>query len=261
VATLKKTIREALLQIDQLMQAKTARDRADCLKIGEAWYRIKDDPAVTRGDLKKLAPDFKHHPDTLQRHMRLYVEQHILADADRWAVARGFVNDYAFEPYRSLNLLKAFKQSLRSNHCGIDTTRLRPTECNGTDPSITILTGDCRTLLHGLDSESFNCCLTSPPYFWARNYDHDSQIGMEESVADYIFQLVLVFREVKRVLRKDGVCWIVVDDRWAGRSQTSGAKTWFNFDRTAHPADPEPRKSLMGIPDMLRTALSVTMVG
>jgi DNA modification methylase len=187
--------------------------------------------------------------------MRLYVEQHLLADADTWAVARGFVNDFAFEPYRSLNLLKAFKQSHRSNHSDNDAIRLDKPECNDINTSIRILTGDCRTLLHGLDSESFNCCVTSPPYFWARNYDHDDQIGMEQSVADYIYQLVLVFREVKRVLRKDGVCWIVVDDRWAGRSQTSGAKTWFNFARTAHPADPEPRKSLIGIPDMLRMAL------
>jgi hypothetical protein len=35
MANLKKNIREALHQIDELMQAKTARDRADCLKIGE----------------------------------------------------------------------------------------------------------------------------------------------------------------------------------------------------------------------------------
>jgi site-specific DNA-methyltransferase (cytosine-N4-specific) len=255
MATLKKNIREALHQIDELMQAKTARDRADCLKIGETWYRIKDDPAIARGDLKKLAPDFNHHPDTLQRHMRLYAEQHLLADADSWAVTRGFVNDFAFEPYRSLNLLKAFKQSIRLNHSGNNITRLEPSEYDETGTSIRILTGDCRTLLHGLASESFNCCITSPPYFWARNYDHDDQIGQEQSVADYIFQLVLVFREAKRVLRKDGVCWIVIDDRWAGRSQTSGAKSWFNFDRTSHPADPEPRKSLIGIPDMLRMAL------
>jgi hypothetical protein len=116
VAILKKTIRDALHQIDQLMQAKTARDRSDCLTIGEAWYRIKDDPSVARGDLKKLAPDFKHHPDTLQRHMRLYVEQHLLADADDWAVTRGFVNDFAFEPYHSLNLLRVFRSVDQNSH-------------------------------------------------------------------------------------------------------------------------------------------------
>jgi hypothetical protein len=145
------------------MQAKTARDRTDCLTIGEIWYRIKDDPAIARGDLKKLAPNFNHHPDTLQRHMRLYAEQHLLADADDWAVARGFVNDFAFEPYRSFNLLKAFEQSLRLNHSDNHITRPEPSEYDGTDTSIRILTGDCRTLLHGLTSESFNCCLIDRP--------------------------------------------------------------------------------------------------
>jgi hypothetical protein len=100
VATLKQTMRDALRQIDQLMQAKTARDRADCLIIGEAWYRIKDDPSVARGDLKKLAPDFRHDPANLQRHMRLYVDQYLLPDADTWAVERGWINDFSFEPCR-----------------------------------------------------------------------------------------------------------------------------------------------------------------
>jgi len=95
--------------------------------------------------------------------MRLYAEQHLLADADSWAVARGFVNDFAFEPYRSLNLLKAFKQSLRLNHSDNHITRPEPSEYDGTDTSIRILTGDCRTLLHGLTSESFNCCLIDRP--------------------------------------------------------------------------------------------------
>jgi DNA modification methylase len=35
----------------------------------------------------------------------------------------------------------------------------------------------------------------------------DSQIGLEESPAAYVAELVAVFREVRRVLRSDGTVW------------------------------------------------------
>ena len=110
-------------------------------------------------------------------------------------------------------------------------------------------------LLHGLPSETFNCCVTSPPYYHARDYGHDAQIGLERSVTDYVFEIVQVFREVKRVLRKDGIAWINVDDRCAGRAQTDEARTWYSYGRVAHQTDEEPRKGLIGVPDLLRMAL------
>src|SRR5580765_5865812 len=46
----------------------------------------------------------------------------------------------------------------------------------------------------------------------------DSQLGLEPSFADYIEMMVAVFREVKRVLRKDGTCWINMGDSLAGHN-------------------------------------------
>lgn len=78
-----------------------------------------------------------------------------------------------------------------------------------------ILTGDSRQVLWSLDVESVQTCITSPPYWGLRDYDHPSQIGAEPSPESYIENLVAVFREVRRVLRNDGTLWLNVGDGYA----------------------------------------------
>lgn len=79
-----------------------------------------------------------------------------------------------------------------------------------------VLPGDCRETLATLPDESVQCCVTSPPYFGLRDYGHGEQIGLEPSPAEYVEQLVAVFREVRRVLREDGVLWLNLGDSYAG---------------------------------------------
>ena len=67
-----------------------------------------------------------------------------------------------------------------------------------------IVQGDALTELQKIDAESVDCCVTSPPYFKLRDYGVEGQIGLEETVEEYIEKLVAVFREVRRVLKKDG---------------------------------------------------------
>jgi site-specific DNA-methyltransferase (adenine-specific) len=81
--------------------------------------------------------------------------------------------------------------------------------------SVEVLTGDCRETLKTLPDGSVNCCVTSPPYFGLRDYGHDGQIGLEQTPAEFIEQLVSVFREVKRVLRDDGTLWLNLGDSYA----------------------------------------------
>ena len=83
-----------------------------------------------------------------------------------------------------------------------------------------ILTGDNRQLLPKLAAESIQCCVTSPPYWGLRDYAHSSQIGAEESPEKYVANLVEVFREVRRVLRKDGTLWLNVGDGYARNGGT-----------------------------------------
>ena len=67
-----------------------------------------------------------------------------------------------------------------------------------------------------LPDQSVHCVVTSPPYFGLRVYkDNDDRgIGLESTVEDYIGNLVEVFREVRRVLRDDGVAWLNLGDSY-----------------------------------------------
>ncbi|MGH7180104.1 MAG: DNA methyltransferase, partial [Tepidisphaeraceae bacterium] len=68
--------------------------------------------------------------------------------------------------------------------------------------------------------ESVNCCVTSPPYWGLRDYKVDGQLGLEKTPAEYVAKMVEVFREVRRVLRDDGVLWLNLGDSYAGSNQT-----------------------------------------
>jgi site-specific DNA-methyltransferase (cytosine-N4-specific) len=80
--------------------------------------------------------------------------------------------------------------------------------------------GDCRDVLKGISAESVQCCVTSPPYWGLRDYDHPDQIGAEASPDLYVAELVKIFREVSRVLRKDGTLWLNVGDGYARNGGT-----------------------------------------
>ena len=80
---------------------------------------------------------------------------------------------------------------------------------------ITVLNGDCRSVLRKVEPASIQCCVTSPPYWGLRDYDHPAQIGSENSPIEYIKNLVEVFREVRRILKSDGVVWLNMGDSYA----------------------------------------------
>ncbi len=77
-----------------------------------------------------------------------------------------------------------------------------------------ILLGDCLESLKTLPDQSVHCCVTSPPYFGLRNYNHVGQIGLEQTPEEFVAKLVDVFREVRRVLRDDGSCWVNLGDSY-----------------------------------------------
>jgi DNA modification methylase len=82
--------------------------------------------------------------------------------------------------------------------------------------TVTILTGDSRTVLATLPDASAQTCVTSPPYFGLRDYGHAGQIGLEPSPDAYVAELVDLFREVRRVLKDDGTLWLNLGDSYAG---------------------------------------------
>lgn len=74
--------------------------------------------------------------------------------------------------------------------------------------------GDALTILKSLKAESINCCVTSPPYWALRDYGVEGQLGLEPTFQEYITKLCDIFDEVKRVLRKDGTCWVNLGDTY-----------------------------------------------
>lgn len=85
-----------------------------------------------------------------------------------------------------------------------------------------IINRDCLLALRDLPDESVNCCVTSPPYYALRDYGMDAQIGREDSPEEYIRRLVLVFREVHRVLTHDGTLWLNIADTYCGTGNKGG---------------------------------------
>lgn len=76
--------------------------------------------------------------------------------------------------------------------------------------------GNSLTVLRTIPDSIFQTCVTSPPYYGLRDYGMDGQLGLEKTVAEYVSNLVEVFREVKRVLKDDGTLWLNLGDSYAG---------------------------------------------
>jgi DNA modification methylase len=78
-----------------------------------------------------------------------------------------------------------------------------------------IYNGNSLHVLKELPDNSIDCCVTSPPYWGLRNYNHDEQIGMEQTPDKFIQSLVDVFNEVKRVLKPQGTLWLNLGDTYS----------------------------------------------
>jgi len=87
-----------------------------------------------------------------------------------------------------------------------------------------IIQGDALTVLSGMESESVNCCVTSPPYWGLRDYGVDGQLGLEKTPEEYVEKMTGIFREVRRVLRDDGTLWLNLGDSYSGSGGWSGCK-------------------------------------
>lgn len=132
--------------------------------------------------------------------------------------------------------------------------------------SALIHVGDCREGMAqfaraGLRAQT---CVTSPPYYWQRDYGVDGQIGMEETPAAYAEKMVEVFGCVRDVLADDGTLWLNIGDSYySGNGQPRGSdprspsRDWMR--QKVRPLDVAglgvPKKSLLGIPWMVVHAL------
>lgn len=86
----------------------------------------------------------------------------------------------------------------------------------GAVPVNEILVGDALAKLRELPDGCVHCVVTSPPYWGLRDYGVAGQLGLEATPQEYVDRMVVVFREVRRVLRADGTLWLNMGDSYAG---------------------------------------------
>lgn len=94
-----------------------------------------------------------------------------------------------------------------------------------------IINKDCLTGLKELPDCSVDCCVTSPPYYGLRDYGHEDQAGLEETPELYVENMVAVFNEVRRVLKKEGTLWLNLGDSYNG-SGGAGSKEYAKNNHT-----------------------------
>ena len=117
--------------------------------------------------------------------------------------------------------------------------------------------GSALEVLKNLPASTVDCVVTSPPYFWLRDYGVDGQLGMEESIDDYVTTLTDIMNEIRRVLRADGVVFFNIGDTfYSGKGMSHGQdgkskKRRFGLravDKSGGMGIGLQRKSLIGIP-------------
>jgi len=114
--------------------------------------------------------------------------------------------------------------------------------------------GNSLSIMSSLPNDTFHCIVTSPPYYWLRDYNVEGQIGMEWKIADYITSIADVMDQAKRVLAKDGVLFLNLGDTYySGKGQSRGIdkkskKRRFGLRAVDANGLGVPKKSLIGIP-------------
>jgi DNA modification methylase len=117
--------------------------------------------------------------------------------------------------------------------------------------------GDAEAELGKLEAGSVNCIVTSPPYFWLRDYQVEGQIGQEESVVAYVDRLSKIFEAGHKALATDGVFFLNIGDTfYSGKGKSHGIdgkskKRRFGLravDKSGGLGIGLQRKSLIGIP-------------
>jgi len=105
----------------------------------------------------------------------------------------------------------------------------------GTGAEWKVYLGDALSVLKRLPEESFDCAITSPPYYWLRDYGVEGQIGHEETVNEYVTVMADVMDEVRRVLTDQGLLFLNVGD------------TYYSGKGKSHGTDPKSTKRRFGL--------------
>lgn len=84
-----------------------------------------------------------------------------------------------------------------------------------------IVQGDVIEVLRTLPSESIDCIITSPPYFGLRDYGIEGQVGLEDTIEEYLDKMLAITAECRRVLKKTGTMFWNHGDCYGGIMQSN----------------------------------------
>jgi len=127
-----------------------------------------------------------------------------------------------------------------------------------------VIFGDARRVLPTLAADSVDTVVTSPPYWWMKDYNVDGQIGHEETLDQYVGALRAVFADVRRVLKPAGTCWLNLGDCYAYAStpyvwrtdyKRSSSGKWIPPQGCAPVPEGLQFRSLIGVPWRVAMAL------
>lgn len=130
-----------------------------------------------------------------------------------------------------------------------------------------IINADVNAGLRALPTELVDCAVTSPAYFWQRDYGYDGQIGHERTIDDYVRALVEPFNELRRVLTDRGTFFLNIGDAYYnakgkphGRDRKSSGRQLSRTTLRAvdGPGLGLPRKSLIGMPWRVSLAMQAS---
>lgn len=127
-----------------------------------------------------------------------------------------------------------------------------------------ILQADALYGLRSLKDKSVDCIVTSPPYYWQRDYGYEGQIGHEPTIDGFVHSLRDIFSEARRVLKTSGTLFLNIGDTYYSAKGKPHGQDLKNAGRQMArkklravdgPGLGLPRKSLIGIPWRVALAL------
>jgi DNA modification methylase len=115
--------------------------------------------------------------------------------------------------------------------------------------------GDATKTLATLEADKYACAITSPPYYWQRDYKVTGQIGIERTIEEYVEAVCDAMDGVKRILSPSGVLFLNLGDTYySGKGKPQGTDRKHNGRRmnALRAVDAsglgKPKKSLLGMP-------------
>lgn len=94
---------------------------------------------------------------------------------------------------------------------------------SNSEPMWRLFNGPSKDALDLLEDSSVDCVVTSPPYFWLRDYKVAGQIGLEDSVDAYVAAIKEVMQKVQAKLKPEGVLFLNLGDTYySGKGEPHG---------------------------------------